>query len=567
MANRKFLVDIDLNQNQLLNGVIHNVTVTTVPSTADGKWEISGISNPKDGQLVYGSYSNSGTIRKELLVYKDFGASDTRNGWYAAGSNYVLPVATASVLGGVKIGDNINVTSQGTISVNTATMQQKGVVQGGANVTISDGIISVPDGDASQKGVVQLSNSSTEITSSTLATTPAAVQGIVETAVTNTLDGLDGGAQIVQISSNAGSVTASFYGVKEVNGIVSTGSVQEAITIGRGNLKIAGYGTQGTGSDFDPEGGDIFGANYNEDSTLTFDKSIKINASSKTFGVRTNKPVSVTNPVATMQDIESLDGAMHYIGCADTAAELATLQAGTHHNGDTIVIGTAFDSYQAGDTLIYNEEGQGRWDVIQGNIDLGMGAGQVATNQTVLETGKIVVAGSTGVQTTGVEITTTTISGSANNDTTIPTTKSVYDYVQGLANVWSVSEATTVTKPTAGIACVQDVMTVNGNGQTGQYFQIVQGAGIEVDVTNHDITIKNTATTSKLHDTFETATSTSGGVYTYNIAKPATATAGAIASVKDNNGEEVYVNFTETSSNYIFVANADLSGYSYTIIW
>lgn len=47
---------------------------------------------------------------------------------------YVLPAATASILGGVKIGTNINVSS-GTISVNTASTSQKGVVQLSDSVT------------------------------------------------------------------------------------------------------------------------------------------------------------------------------------------------------------------------------------------------------------------------------------------------------------------------------------------------------------------------------------------------------------------------------------------------
>lgn len=50
------------------------------------------------------------------------------NGISEGANNYTLPAATASVLGGVKIGSNININSD-VISVNNASTTQKGVVQ------------------------------------------------------------------------------------------------------------------------------------------------------------------------------------------------------------------------------------------------------------------------------------------------------------------------------------------------------------------------------------------------------------------------------------------------------
>ena len=60
-----------------------------------------------------------------------------------------LPIATSSVLGAVKIGDGIDVTADGTISVESqtvsdATTSSKGIVQIGDGLSISNGILSNP---------------------------------------------------------------------------------------------------------------------------------------------------------------------------------------------------------------------------------------------------------------------------------------------------------------------------------------------------------------------------------------------------------------------------------------
>ena len=55
------------------------------------------------------------------------------------GGSYTLPVASATKLGGVKIGENINVTDDGTISVSSSA----GVYTAGDGININDGTISV----------------------------------------------------------------------------------------------------------------------------------------------------------------------------------------------------------------------------------------------------------------------------------------------------------------------------------------------------------------------------------------------------------------------------------------
>lgn len=58
-------------------------------------------------------------------------------------ADYVLPKATATVLGGVKIGANVNVSSDGTISIPTASASNSGVIKVGDNLSIDeDGVLS-----------------------------------------------------------------------------------------------------------------------------------------------------------------------------------------------------------------------------------------------------------------------------------------------------------------------------------------------------------------------------------------------------------------------------------------
>lgn len=59
-----------------------------------------------------------------------------------AGPNYTLPAATTGSLGGVMIGGNIQVVSNGTISVPLASANTPGVVQVGANLKVNNGVLS-----------------------------------------------------------------------------------------------------------------------------------------------------------------------------------------------------------------------------------------------------------------------------------------------------------------------------------------------------------------------------------------------------------------------------------------
>ena len=109
MAKKNFLVDIDLNKNELQNAVLQNLAAA--PGSA------------KSGQIWYDTVNN--------LVYFYNGSSAVPVGY--------LPPATASTLGGVKIGTNVNVAADGTISINTASNTQTGVIRIATDAEASTG--------------------------------------------------------------------------------------------------------------------------------------------------------------------------------------------------------------------------------------------------------------------------------------------------------------------------------------------------------------------------------------------------------------------------------------------
>lgn len=58
-------------------------------------------------------------------------------------ADYILPTASASTLGGVKIGSNVSVDVDGTISIPTASADTKGVIRIGSGLTVdSNGVVS-----------------------------------------------------------------------------------------------------------------------------------------------------------------------------------------------------------------------------------------------------------------------------------------------------------------------------------------------------------------------------------------------------------------------------------------
>lgn len=226
-----------------------------------------------------------------------------------------------------------------------------------------------------------------------------------------------------------------FYPVLDSTGLRAS-SIEDSedsdaheFTVGDGALKISGRGAtveneipQATESDV------VHSANDVLDSTLTLDNSLVWTPSGSaalyggTIGVRTKSTVTGRNPIATMDDLAGLNGAMHLVGTLANTNEWPDQQgsnwitSGTPTGsqklikaGDTFIVTTQHDgpdgiTYEVGDTVFYYESnGSLVYKVVNQNITTGKADGQHAAvdmpNGSLVE-GKLVVATDSGIATT-----------------------------------------------------------------------------------------------------------------------------------------------------------------------
>ena len=130
-------------------------------------------------------------------------------------TDYDLPVATANTLGGVKIGNNINVVSDGTISVPIASADTAGVIKVGSNLSIDEnGVLSGQAG-----GSVTIDS-----TLSTVSTNP--VQNRVITS------------EINSTNSNLTNLSSTVTGINTAVGNLSTalGTTNTNVTTNTNNI-------------------------------------------------------------------------------------------------------------------------------------------------------------------------------------------------------------------------------------------------------------------------------------------------------------------------------------------
>lgn len=99
MADKKWIVNLDLNQNQLLNAVVQNLG--SAPTSA------------KEGQLWFNTTDHCLYVCANNVATK---------------VGYLSP-ATTSALGGIIVGSNLNVAADGTLSVSDASTSTKGVIE------------------------------------------------------------------------------------------------------------------------------------------------------------------------------------------------------------------------------------------------------------------------------------------------------------------------------------------------------------------------------------------------------------------------------------------------------
>lgn len=141
-------------------------------------------------------------------------------------ADYILPTATANTLGGVKIGDNINIDSTGHISVPTAGSSTAGVIKVGTGLTIdANGVLSsdisdLPQATKNSLGVVYVDD---EL--NTLSQNP--VQNAVVSLELAEIDGTVSGLSTTV--TNLGT-TVTNLGTSVTNLTTSLGTLSDTVT-------------------------------------------------------------------------------------------------------------------------------------------------------------------------------------------------------------------------------------------------------------------------------------------------------------------------------------------------
>ena len=115
--------------------------------------------------------------------------------------------------------------------------------------------------------------------------------------------------------------------------------------------------------------------------------------------------------MVTEQDIASLGGAMHYKGALTGAQSGDGSWPSTVAAGDVYIVTEGFthsgesNPFEVGDMIVFNSTSTSDYKVVQSNITLGTGDGQIAKNVGVLANGNLVVATENGINTTGISAT------------------------------------------------------------------------------------------------------------------------------------------------------------------
>jgi len=447
------IADSKIDKNYTTANTSNLATVASITSALD----TLDVSTDTGAASVSGSAITIKAVQQEDGKIKDGGTTTINlEGTYDASTN---KIATQSTVSNAIAALDVNEYDQASVDVDTtnhvSTLKIKGIKEVDGKIAAST---TTPTVDVAIDG--EYSASTNKIAT--------------QSTVTNAIGGLytQSDVQAVTYSTSGSTTTLTFNGVSETNGVIAQGSGTGTVTIGDGALKLSGYGaTDTTGST--PtiptvDAADVFSANDTADSTIALGNEFILNTTNKTIGLRTNQSVAADNNIATMKDIASLSGAMHYMGGV-TAYPTPTANTKA---GDTYVVTTQFEYpansgtiYEVGDMLVADDDGTGAtYTVVQSNMTLGVGQGQVAANSAALTSGNIVVASGTGVQTGSYSLTNLATHNVA---------------------VSSSNEVVTIT----------DTLTVGGTAQSSgtQAFTITGGNALTASASGNDITINHDA--------------------------------------------------------------------------
>lgn len=235
--------------------------------------------------------------------------------------------------------------------------------------------------------------------------------------VDNNLNSLSVATVLPNEDSTTHDITLTLTGVKTQAGIATagvatdyTGGAFPTVTIGNGALTVSGNNGNGTATS-----ATLITANQTGNNNLVFDDtSLKfiagsVSGTAGTLSVLTQTATSSTNKIATMADISAMASGMHFKGAL---ASDSNWPSSNISNGDVYVVTTGFthstDVLEVGDMVVFRVDDSTTpattsYNVVQANLQLGIGQGQIAVNSAALTNGNLVKATATGIETTNID--------------------------------------------------------------------------------------------------------------------------------------------------------------------
>lgn len=223
-----------------------------------------------------------------------------------------------------------------------------------------------------------------------------------QSTVTNAINNLNANTfQAVTFNTpeNGGNTTLTFNGVKEENGVIAQGDGGSTFIVGDAKLKIQ-IGSNEAGAF------EVFSANAKANSTIQLD-GLVFKKNGDVISVITPTALASDNRLVTEKDVASLAGAMHYKGTVSSLEDFKKIIDNTDSDSDAEEAGNVYiatgnfthgnNVISTGDMIVFN--GATNYNVIQSNITLGTGSGQIAANSAALVDGNLVAATTTGIET------------------------------------------------------------------------------------------------------------------------------------------------------------------------
>ena len=201
-------------------------------------------------------------------------------------ADYILPTATSSTLGGVKIGDNIDIDSAGHISVPIATQSSVGLVKAGTGLAVSS------DGTLTATGTYELP----EATKTTLG--GVYVDDELSTSSTHPVQNAVVALELAEVEGDVSNLSTTTSGLTTTVGNLSN-------TVGTLNTTVTTLGATVTnqGNNISTIEGNI--NTINGSITDINDDLTSIGNTISTMGSLVNELAVVFDEVATASDVDS----------------------------------------------------------------------------------------------------------------------------------------------------------------------------------------------------------------------------------------------------------------------